>query len=550
MVIRFMNTDHSIDRVNNTGSFTFSSLFNQHKLNISLLCILILTALIYARSLSNGILSWDDMWQITYNLDIQTLSFHNLQKIFTSFYSGMYQPFVTLSYALEYNLFGLNSTIFHATNVLFHLANIALVFFLVLRITNRQIPAMFAACLFGIHPMHVESVVWITERKDVMYAFFYLSALLFYVKYLKENCNKYYRLTILFFIFSLLSKATAITFPLVLLLVDFYLQRKKKKNILIEKIPFFILAIVFSIINIFSQSDNSSNTVLQSFTIVDRLFLISYSLCYYLSHAFVPLNLSAFHFMPQKINGLLPTEYYLAIIPIIIFIFVLLRKKMHRRVTFALLFFIAALSPTIHIIPFGKAIVAERYAYLSYIGIYFILGLGLEHLMVRNNKTRFTLTWFIVVLVLGLFGFTTFHRIGVWHDTQTLFNDASTKVNTIEEANQLKAMGYNLDAEERTNAQDYSTAVKYYNEAISLDTCNAKLYHNRGYARHYSDDFEGAMKDYSKSIDIDPTYVRAYANRAIIYLKWNKQQEACADLRAAYNLGLYNIYEIMPVNCQ
>jgi tetratricopeptide (TPR) repeat protein len=259
--------------------------------------------------------------------------------------------------------------------------------------------------------------------------------------------------------------------------------------------------------------------------------------------------------MPEKIDGILPLEYYLAIIPIIIITITLFYKtSFHHIVTFGLIFFLLTISLSIHIIPFGKAIVSERYVYVPYVGIYFLLGQCSVWIMDRYKKAivvqKYYVVWIIAAFVIAYFGYSTYKRIQVWNNTETLFRDAALKVNNNKTAKQLQAMGYELDGEERLNAQDYSKAIEYYNTSITLNPSKAKLYHDRGYAKHFSEDFEGAMKDYSKAIELDPTYVRAYANRAIIYLKWNKQQEACADLRAAYNLGLYNIYEMVPVNCQ
>jgi protein O-mannosyl-transferase len=151
----------------------YTSLLKRRDFIVPLIIILIFTALIYSRALHNEILNWDDNSHITYNPDIRSLSTQNIAKIFTSFYCEMYHPLVTLSFAVEYELFGLNPVAYHTTNVLFHLANVILAFYFVLCLCNRREVAIIAACLFGIHPMHVESVAWITEHKDVLYAFFY-----------------------------------------------------------------------------------------------------------------------------------------------------------------------------------------------------------------------------------------------------------------------------------------------------------------------------------------------------------------------------------------
>jgi O-antigen ligase len=146
--------------------------------------------------------------------------------------------------------------------------------------------------------MHVESVAWITERKDVVYAFFYLSALISYVRFVQKEGKKYYWLTILFFMLSLFSKTTALTLPVVLLLIDFYLHRKIKTGIIVEKLPMVLLSIVFGMIALHSQTDSMNYAQEIGITILDRFFFLLYSVCYYCIHLFVPMNLSALHSMP------------------------------------------------------------------------------------------------------------------------------------------------------------------------------------------------------------------------------------------------------------
>ena len=552
MVQQFHKTDQTNRRIGKTINITFHTFWNQRELALPLSIILIITALLYARTLQNGILSWDDMRHITYNKDIQTLSVDNIKKIFTSSYNGMYHPSVTLSFALEYQLFGLNSAVYHATNLLFHIVNIVLVFFFVYRVSNQRLPALIAACLFGIHPMHVESIAWITERKDVVYAFFYLLALIYYLRFINGNNKKYLWLTLLFFTFSLLSKSTAITLPLILFLIDYYFHRKIKGRTLIEKIPFIVLSLIFCVVTFYSQGSSISNRVLQTFNLTDRIFLVSYSICYYLFSIVMPVHLSAFHLFPEKLNGSLPLEYYLAVIPIILLATVIFYKgAFHREIVFGILFFIFILSPNTHIIPFGHAIVAERYAYLPYVGMYFLLGQLFTRFMDRYKEFQLwkKSAWIMAILALTCLGYATYQRIGVWRDTRTLFNDASAKASDIKGATWLQGFGYELDAEERSNALAYTTAIQYYDTAITLNPYKAKPYNDRGYLKHVLEDYEGAMKDYSKAIELNPSYIPAYVNRALIYLMWNKQQEACSDVKKAYSLGLREAYALIPVNC-
>ncbi len=414
-----------------------SKTIREHRnLAIPLIIILTITTLLYTRALQNGILSWDDHWHVTWNKDIQALSQDNIKAIFTSYYVNMYHPLVTLTFAIEYQLFGLNPVAYHATNVLFHLANIILVFFLVLRLSGRRETAIIAACLFGIHPMHVESVAWITERKDVCYAFFYLFALLFYIRFIQKEGKKYYWLAFLFFVLSLFSKVAAVTFPIILLLFDVYFHRKVRPITIIEKIPLFLLSIVFGYFGFHTQSESTGIAILQRFEYIDRFFLASYSICYYLIHLFVPINLSAVHFMPEKVHGFLPFEYYLSIIPLIVLVFIGTRKGVFQReLIFGLLFFITILSLNIQIVPFGMAIVSERYTYMPYVGLYYVIGQlycfvadRTRNLLLTKKKVMFAIASLLVILL----GYLTYQRIGVWKSTQILFHDATMKAGSYE----------------------------------------------------------------------------------------------------------------------
>jgi hypothetical protein len=165
------------------GDIGFISILKRTKLALLLFIALSVTSLLYIRALQNGILSWDDQWHITYNLDIQKLSLENIKKIFTSYYGDVYDPLVMIGYAVQFWVFGLNPVVFHATNILFHLANVTLVFLFTLLLSKKRGAAFLAALLFGIHPMHVESVAWITEFKDVLYVFFFLLSLISYCRY-------------------------------------------------------------------------------------------------------------------------------------------------------------------------------------------------------------------------------------------------------------------------------------------------------------------------------------------------------------------------------
>ncbi|MBU0763510.1 MAG: glycosyltransferase family 39 protein, partial [Bacteroidetes bacterium] len=209
--------------------------------------IIILTLAAYFSSLGNEILNWDDNIYVSDNPDIKSLT--NLPLFFTKGYIGHFQPVTITVYCLIYQIGRLTPCYYHFTGVIFHIINVLLVFFLCRQLTGRQIPALIAALIFGLHPMHVESVAWISGLKDLVFTCFFLLSLLAYIRYFRQNKLKWYIITLVLFLFSLLSKGQAVTLPVVLLLIDYFEGRELiNRKALLEKIPFFTLSVVFGLL--------------------------------------------------------------------------------------------------------------------------------------------------------------------------------------------------------------------------------------------------------------------------------------------------------------
>ena len=209
-----------------------------HKIILSLCLILAIPAISFFPSLKNDFLNWDDPQYVTENKMITELSWRNIETIFDSIYMGHYHPLTLLSYALEYRFFKLNPFAYHLTNLILHLINGLLVFWLIWMLKGGVLTSLVVSLLFGIHPLHVESVAWISERKDLLCSFFFLGSLVVYLTYLKTRRRRFYFLSLFLFLLSLLSKSMAVTLPLVLVLCDYLLDRKFDRKCLIEKIPF------------------------------------------------------------------------------------------------------------------------------------------------------------------------------------------------------------------------------------------------------------------------------------------------------------------------
>jgi hypothetical protein len=258
--------------------------------------ILIIVSLSFLPSLKCGLVNWDDDRYLSNTPAVQSLSLTTVKEASTSFFIGHYQPLTILSYALDYHFFKLNPYNYHLTNLILHLLNSLLVFYLIYLLSGNIIVSFITAILFGLHPLHVESVAWVSERKDVLYSFFFLLSCITYLYYLtKEHKSRYYLLSLFFFLCSLLSKSIAVTLPLVILLLDYYLKRKPGKIFFLDKIPYFVLSIIFAIIAIFGVYLDNVVRSEPHFSLFSTLSVASYAIIFYLGKLFLPIKLSCLY---------------------------------------------------------------------------------------------------------------------------------------------------------------------------------------------------------------------------------------------------------------
>ncbi len=536
--------------------------------------VILATGIAYSNSLKNGFVNWDDDLYVYTNPDITHLDGSSIREFFTGYFVKMYAPITMISYALDYQIGGLNATVYHSTNLILHLLNTTLVFCLVYLLTRQMPIAFISALFFGIHPLHVESVAWISERKDLLYSFFYLSGLITYLQIRRNNeSRKYYFFTILLFCLALLSKSAAVTFPLALLLIDFYRGQKLTLKDNLDKIPFFVLALGFGILSLLSQQVIGENRdYVAGYTVFDRFFLGAYSFTFYLIKSVIPTGLSALHPMPMKPSGLLPLRYYFSVLSFIGFVWLLFRvfrskidEAFKKDIIFGLLFFLLTLF-LILFIPVGEAVVAERYTYLPYIGIFMILGrlyLYLQEQTFRSLPRLRQCCTACVVMAALLFTGIAYGRNGVWKDTLSLFSDVIAK-------DPDAGLAYNNRGNIRIEQKDFKGAMEDFNKAIELkyeDAYNnrgilknrlgeyrsaledfnravlhvkldkAKVHYNRGIARLNLSDYKGAEEDFGIAIKLSPKYGSAYSNRGLVrYEKLSDLAGAIRDFDTAISL--------------
>lgn len=423
------------------------------------LLAVLLTIAAHARGLGGQFLEWDDYAHITQNPAIRSLSPANLWMMFTQPAAKLYVPLTWLSFAIDYQIWGHNPFGYHLTNLLLHVVNTMLVLLLAFqllrnRFAHAQMAAFLTAAIFGVHPLRVESVAWVTERKDLLFAFFYLLAILAYLRWVVRGKRRDYWTCLLLFICSALAKSTAVTFPLVLLLLEVFWKRRAA---LWEKVPFFVVSIIVSAATFVAQASGNGETVVgtQAVPLWARLGLVGYCTLFHVGKFFWPLHLSAvypsfedFGWMPLHAVG------YLLVFVILLALAFALRTRA-PIVLPSWLFYLITLSPTIGLIPVGVHVVADRFTYIPLIGLALPLSVGIVVLASSWRRAQFIIAATGGALLIAL-TILSANRSAVWANTETLFDNALT-----EDPNCYPAL---------VNLTAYYASTKQFEKAIAYGT--------------------------------------------------------------------------------
>ncbi len=516
-----------------------------------LLVLLLFTLLVYSVGLKNQILiGWDDGEYLTHSDITQSIPGAG-KSIFSSFYLGMYQPLAILSFRISYNLWGDTAWLYIFTNILLHLANTILVYLLLKKWTANITIALIVAFLFALHPMHVEGVVWISTRSSLLYSLFFLIGLLQYQKYLGSSKLKDLFLTAIWFLLSLLSKSMAATFPLILLLVDYYHKRPWNKRIVLEKIPFLILSVIFGLVAISASESFGHITVLeQSYSLIDRIVLILYGISFYLLKLLMPVNLSAIYAFPEMTAQGFPGWVYGSLIALVIIAVIIWKVKENRRlIIFGLLFFLVHISMVLPLFWSRIFITADRYTYLPYVGLFLIIAWFLNRI-IENKEVLSKSTWNLVrltmVMIIILLSFQTYSRVKKWKDVPTLLGDVVEKRRSDHDmAHAYFYLGNYNDVQGRENE-----ALRYYDLTLTRNPKYLLALNNRGILKGKKLNFQGAISDFTTAINFKPDYAEAWYNRGVAYYQSNQQDLACNDWNKSLQLDFIAARTVINQYCR
>lgn len=531
------------------------------------------TWLLLKECLRNKLTNWDDINYLLLNPLIQDMSWDGIKAIFSTPVMGNYHPITILSYALEYSHVSYEAWLFHFDNLVLHVANTMLVYWLVMLLTKRQVAAAITALLFGLHPMHVESVAWVADRKDLLCALGYLGACITYIYYLRTTSVRWilYPLSICLFLFALLSKPIAVALAPTLLLIDYAKDRLDKK-VFVEKIPFFALSLAFGILSVRDQASiDAVNNGAVHFSILSRPALGAYAFFTYLWKVIIPVHLCCFYPYPENINGSVPPVFYLFAIALAVLLWAVWTfGRKNKAVIFGFLFFMINISLLLQFIPVGSAIIAERYTYIPYIGLFYIAGWFVSEYVAGYSNVFKSPVMIISLACICVLGYVSNTRCKVWYDSLSLWTDAFRKEPNapIVYAN-LGSLYYSIwdnktDLEEKKIAfdsafyllkrfvelcpdstiEDQALGMLYYKKK-NMDSANIyfkKYAQSKSTAQGYSDygDFlvmmgrdDSAIAQYSIAIDRNPNLFAAILNRGALYIKHKNWQEAMTDINTA-----------------
>ena len=532
---------------------------------------------------------WDDKPYILLNDLVKNF---DIKGIFTDYVVGNYHPFTVLSFAIEYALIKEQTWLYHFDNLVLHTINSWLIFRLLQKLNGNFIVAFFTATLFAIHPLHVESVAWAAERKDVLYTLFLLLSIWFYLKFDETKANKWYLISILLFLASCMSKGMAVVLPALLIITDYcFLKKPINAKLFLNKIPYFIITFIFAYLATHAQKDagaDATSVIAKAYTLSERILMSCYAFCFYWIKTIVPYKLLAFYPYPGKPNGSLPSIYSMALLGVLALAgSIIWFGRKDKRIWWAGAFFLIAVSTVLQFpFPVGSAIVADRYYYLSSIGPLFLVGLAFNKFY---QKTKLALPIFgIVSLILcGL----SFKQTSTWKNGLTLFtpadkefpNDAMILSNLgwyylenkefpvskqylmraddggfkngdvcrtigsmfLDEGDYTTSLKYFeratqfLPKSNRTNwlrgtayyrLNDMPNAEKYYREAVVNEPKNAEYLNVLGLALTGTGKYAEARKYFDEAIKIQPDLWDAYLNHSFSYRKEGKLEQEIKEL--------------------
>lgn len=498
------------------------------------LLLVALVVAIYARTLGHQFqMSWDDNWYIVYNESIQGFSWQNLKTIFSTVYQANYAPLQMLSYMLDCSLWGLSPGGFALTNFIFHALNGLLLYRMLYSLHGERLLALVAAAFFLVHPLQVESVAWISCRKNVLSLFFFLLSWEGYRRYrlaLAGQGRTAYWGSVAAFLLSLMAKSTTLVLPVILMLYDYCFTEAGQRLWLKDKLPYIVAALVFALISMHFQHTDFQGGIRVPWhggSPLATFFTMMPVFCLYLWRLVWPAGLNAIYDVPVHISldgAVLVSGLVLAMVAWGGFRLF----RLDRRLGFWFLFFWTGLLPFAQIVPI-QWLITDRYINVSIIGAAALAGAGAVYLRNRFGEGGARLWYAVLVLWVAALSVVSFLRVGVWRDSVSLWSDAMAR-----QPDSDKGWAVLGDAYLGAGAPD--AARKAFESGLRINPANVEILHGLGDLYTQAGQLEQGYQLLRRLLALRPDYVVGWASLGANYLKRGNVDEAERAYRKALSL--------------
>lgn len=529
-----------------------------HKPKLYLCLFLVVSVLaVYWQVQNFDYVYYDDHAYVIQNAQVMNgLSLKGLEWAFTTTYLGLWHPLSWLSLMFDSELYRGNPGGYHWTNLVFHIICTVFLFLLLCRLTGAFWRSAIVAALFGLHPLHVEPVAWIASRKDVLSAFFFISALWFYAGYIEKRKVTPYFLVMLMFILGLMAKPMVVTLPFVLLLMDYWplnrfegldqkgasrnsmvsrlqlkvcqfgLWGRKNRFLFVEKLPFFAVAAGISIVMYIAQEQSESVAPLSELSICDRMINACVAYAAYLGKTIWPVNLAVFYPHP----GRWPLENFLPALVVLVFVmyFTLIRKRDYPFLFTGLGWYVITLLPVIGIVQIGAQARADRYTYLPLVGIFVAAVWGAAHVLRRFPLKKIWVGMLSCCVLAALSG-VSWIQLQYWRNGVTLFQHAI-------EVTSGNYIAHNNLANHLVRRGDLSSAERHYREAIRLKPNFESAYLGLGALLAAQQKDAEALAEFKKAVAVNPDFAMARFHLGALLERRKDLEDALVQYREAVRL--------------
>ena len=547
---------------------------------------------VFSSALSNQFVAWDDDLMLVDNPNYRGLGWPQLRWMFTTFHAGHYQPLSWITLGLDYLLWGIDPFGYHLTNLILHAANTVIFYFVCRQLFTRifvaarearwqlDFSAALATIFFALHPMRVESVVWATERRDVLSGGFFLAAIYCYLRAQQAAAlpsiarNRWLGLAVAAQLLSLMAKATGITLPLVLVLLDIYpLQRLRasvrtwftadSRRVLGEKLPFLLLSLIFGVVALWAQQASGALRPVQLYFFSYRLGQAFYGICFYVWKTLLPIGLSPLYELPYDFEAWTGVFFACAGITTLVSLLAFFRRRRWPWLAACWAYYVIVLAPVLGVAQSGSQLVADRYSYLSCLSWAALLA-GLSFYVLQSVKPARMAIAVVGILVTGVgLALLTRAQVGAWRDTESLWTHTLRVTPNTAIANYNLGKFYETNGSAQKSMELYRRAVSinpthteahynlarllgqrgqvdeaiaHYREALKFKPNDVETYNNLGQLLALHGDLPAALAAYQKALAFDPQFAKTYFNRGRLFVRSGEFDKAIDSFQRALDL--------------